>query len=202
MRPVDDGDGGAHADRNCRGVRARDAAAENEHVGGGHSGNAAKQHAAPALPLLERVRADLRRQPAGDFRHRRQQRQTALRVGHGFVGDVRRAGGDQVLRLRQIGGEMQIGEQNLPAMQLLPLLGQRFLDFDDHFSPGENLRRRVNELGAGASVFLIRGTGSDARAPFDDHAVPMINKFRDRRRRHSDAEFVVLDLLGNADKHE
>ena len=43
-----------------------------------------------ALLLLQAVRADLHRHAAGDLAHRRQQRQPAVRVGHGLVGDASR----------------------------------------------------------------------------------------------------------------
>ena len=78
---------------------------------GRHARHAAEQDAAPALRLFQRMRADLRRQAAGDFRHRRQQRQAAVGRGHRLVGDAGRAAGDEVARLREIGREMQIGEQ-------------------------------------------------------------------------------------------
>jgi hypothetical protein len=78
-RPVDDGDVGAHAERDRRGVGARNAAAEDDHFGRRHAGHAAEQNAAPARRLLQRMRADLRREAPRDFRHRRQQRQAAVR---------------------------------------------------------------------------------------------------------------------------
>ena len=74
---VDNRDMGAHADSDRRRMRARDAAAEDEHVGCRHARHAAEQNAAPALRFLERMRADLRRKAAGDLGHRRQQRQAA-----------------------------------------------------------------------------------------------------------------------------
>ena len=43
-----------------------------------HARHAAEQHAPTALRLLQRVRADLRREAAGDLGHRRQQRQAAI----------------------------------------------------------------------------------------------------------------------------
>ena len=88
---------------------------------GGTPGHAADQDAAPAIGLLEAVGADLRRHAAGDLRHRRQQRQRAVRARHRLVRDRRDAGRDQVLRLLGVGREMQIGEQDLPAPQLLAL---------------------------------------------------------------------------------
>ena len=82
-------------------MRAGNAAAEDDDVGRRHAGHAAEQHAAPAVLLFEAARADMRRHAAGDLRHRRQQRQRALRARHRLVGDGGDAGGDQIFGLRR-----------------------------------------------------------------------------------------------------
>ena len=46
------------------------------------------QHAAAALGPHQRVRADLRGEPAGDLAHRGQQRQRTVGQLHGLVGDA------------------------------------------------------------------------------------------------------------------
>ena len=51
----------------------------------------------------------LRRKPPGDFRHRRQQGQTAAAVCHRLVGDAGRAAGDQVATpIDQLGADHEI----------------------------------------------------------------------------------------------
>ncbi len=50
---------------------------------------------------------------------------------------------------------MQVGEQDLPALEQLALFGERLLDLHDHLGPGEDIGRRGGDLGAGAHVFLI-----------------------------------------------
>ena len=74
---VDHGDIGAHAERDRRRMAAHHSAAEDDHFGGRHARHAAEQNAAPARLALETMGTDLRREPAGDFRHRGQQRQAA-----------------------------------------------------------------------------------------------------------------------------
>ena len=96
---VDHRHGRAHAGAISAAWRAGDAAAEDHDVGRRHARHAAEQHAAAAVLLLEAAGADMRRHAAGDLRHRRQQRQRALRAGHGLVGDGDHAGGEQVLGL-------------------------------------------------------------------------------------------------------
>ena len=113
---IDDGHGRAHAGADEGRVTAGDTAAENDHVGRRHARHAAQQHAAPAVLLLQATRADVRRHAAGDLRHRREQRQRALRAGHGLVGDRGHARRHQVLGLLAVGREMQVGEQDLAGV--------------------------------------------------------------------------------------
>ena len=58
-RTVDHRDVGAQADGHLGRVRARDAAAEDDDLGGRHARHAAEQDAAAAVRLLQAVRADL-----------------------------------------------------------------------------------------------------------------------------------------------
>ena len=60
---VENGHVGAHACGDPRRVGAHHAAADHHDAGRTHAGHAAHQHAAPAIGLLERPRAHLRRQP-------------------------------------------------------------------------------------------------------------------------------------------
>ena len=56
---------------------------------GPDAGDAAEQHAAPAVLALEEVRADLGRHAPRDLAHRREQRQRAVGRLHGLVRDRR-----------------------------------------------------------------------------------------------------------------
>ena len=76
---VGDVDLGADADRDVRRLRARDAAADDEHLARGDPGDAAEQEPAPAERALEHERAGLGRDLARDLAHRREQRQAAAR---------------------------------------------------------------------------------------------------------------------------
>ena len=120
-RAVDDGDVGAEADRHLGRMQADDAAAEDDDLARQHAGHAAEQHAAAAIGLLQRGGAGLDRQAAGDFGHRRKQRQAAAIVGDGLVGDRRDARGQQAPGLVRIRREMQIGVEDLAVAQLRPI---------------------------------------------------------------------------------
>ena len=58
--------------------------------------------------------ADLHRHAARDFAHRLQQRQRTVARGHRLIGDAGRAGLHQAFRLRLVGGEVEVGEEDVP----------------------------------------------------------------------------------------
>ena len=140
QRPVDHRDIGLEPHRHARGVGAGDSATEDHHFGGRHAGHAAQQHAHAALLLLEAVRADLDRHAARDLAHGRQQRQTTARVRHGLVSDRGNALARQSLRLRLVGGEVQIGEEHLAVAQQRDLLRLRLLHLDHEIGLSEDCR--------------------------------------------------------------
>ena len=90
-RDVVDEDVGLHPDRDERGVHPDRAAADHHHGRRGHPGDAAEQDAPAAERLLEEEGAGLGGDLARDLAHRREQRQAALRVLDGLVGDAGRA---------------------------------------------------------------------------------------------------------------
>ena len=182
--------------------RADDAAAEDDDFGGRHARHAAEQNAAPARLALETMGTDLRRQPAGDFRHRREQRQAARGRGHRLVGDAGRPRGEEVGRLLGIGGEMQIGEQHLPAAQQFALAGLRLLHFHDQVAGRENRFGLVALQRPGRHIFGIGEARADTGAALDENLVPVVDELGHRGRRQSDAEFIVFDLFGYADAHQ
>ena len=95
---VDDGDVRAHADRDFGGIGADDAAAEDGHVRRRDAGDAAEQNAAAAVGTLQILRADLHGHASGDFAHGGEQRQRAVALDDGFVGDAGDAGIEQLIR--------------------------------------------------------------------------------------------------------
>ena len=108
---------------------------------GATPGTPPSSDALAAVRLLEQERAGLHGHAARDFAHRREQRQAAARRRHRLVGDADRVARDERLRLRGIGREMQVGEQDLPFAQHRAFGGLRLLHLDDHLGPREDLRR-------------------------------------------------------------
>ena len=84
-------------------------------LAGATPGHAAEQHAAAAVQLLEVLGAFLHRHAAGDFRHRRQQRQLARRQLDRLVRDAGRAAVDVRARQLLVGREVEVREDQLAA---------------------------------------------------------------------------------------
>ena len=78
----------AEAERDDRGVVADHAAADDDDVALRDARHAAEQEPAAAERLLEEVRAGLRREPARDLAHRREQRQPPVVRLDGLVRDA------------------------------------------------------------------------------------------------------------------
>src|SRR3989442_60783 len=151
-----------------------------------------------AARLLEAARADLDRHPARDFRHRREQRQSAARFRHRLVGDANGPGGGEIPDLRRVRREVQVGEQDMLLVQLPALLGLRFLDFDDQ------LRLGANVFDNSCPCLLIgRVGGADARsgAGLDDDLMAVRGHLVHRGRRQAAPVLVGLQLLRHPDDH-
>ena len=139
---VENRDVGVEAGGDLGRVGADDAAAEDRDVRRRHARHAAQQNAAAHLRPFEVLGPFLDAHAAGHFAHRREQRQAALVVGERLVGDGRGAAGEHRLGQLAVGGEVEVGEDRLPAADQRPLGGQRLLDLHDQVGLGEDLRRR------------------------------------------------------------
>ena len=192
---------GFEAHRHARGIGADDAAAEDHHARGRNTGDAAEQLPSPAGVHLETGGAGLDRHAAGDFAHRREQRQAAARIGDGLVGDADDARVEQRLGLRRIGREMEIGEERLAGLEQLDFLRLRLLHLHDHVGFGEHRGSVGKNARAGARVDRVGKIDGVRGVGFDEDGVTVRGEFAHGRGRHADAVFVVLDLLGNADLH-
>jgi len=82
--------------------------------------------------------------------------------------------------------------RNLAAPQQLALLGERLLDFHDHFRAGENLARRLDHPRARGDIFGVGQPRADPGRSLDQHLMPMVGQFGDRTGRQPDAKLVVL----------
>jgi hypothetical protein len=148
------------------------------------------------------VRADLDRHAAGDLAHRRQERQTAAHVGHRLVGDAGGARFDQPLGLRLVGGEVEIGEEDLALAQRRDLGSLRLLDLDDHVGGGEDCLGVGRDLGPGRPIGVVGKADPGAGAGLHHKLVAVMGELADAARDQADPVFVRLYLLRDTDQHD
>ncbi len=170
-------------------------------LAGQHAGDAAHEHAAAAERLLQVRRADLCGHAAGDLGHRGEQRQRAVGKLDRLVGDAHGAGAEEAHGLLVVGGEVQVGVEDLAGAQPLDLDRLRLLDLDDHVGASEDLVGGVDELGTGGDVLGVGERGAVAGGLLDENRVAVRDELARAARRHADAELVVLDLLGHSNDH-
>ena len=125
----------------------------------------------------------------------------AVVVAERFVGHRGRPGAEHGFGQRPVGGEVEIGEDDLAGPQLRQLGRLRLLDLHDHLRPGVNLVRAGNDLGPGLLVILVGQPGAEPRAGLDQHLVARPGQFLRSHGQHSHAVFVSLDLSGHCDDH-
>ena len=183
-------------------MRADDTAAKHHNFRRANAGDAAHQHATSAGRTAQRDGRGLDGQAAGDFAHRREQRQTAGGIGDGLIGDRGRAGLHQPAGLLRIGREMQIGEQDLVRLEPAILDRLRLLDLDDHLGLGEHGFRRGEDARAGLLVGRVVGEDAGAGAGLHQDLVTARGQLAHRTRHEPNPELIALDLCRNADAHD
>jgi hypothetical protein len=147
------------------------------------------------------MRADLNRHSPGDLAHRCQQRQPAANIGDRLVGDRDGAGAQQPLGLRRIGGEMQIGEQQLVLAQRADLIGLRLLDLDDQLGDSEYIGRPRQNTRAGGLIGAIVKANRRPGAALDDDLMPLMHELANAAGHQADPVLVGFYFLWYADQH-
>ena len=181
---------------------ADDTAAEHHDFGRANAGDAAHEHAASAGRAAQRNRGSLDGQTAGNLAHRRKQRQPAVRIGHGLIGDGRGARCHQAAGLLRIWREMKIGEENLVRLEPAILDRLRLLDLDDHLGLGEHGFSRRQDAGAGLLIGRVVGEDAGACAGLHHNLVPARGQLTHRARYEPNSELIAFDLSRNADAHD
>src|SRR5215472_12319292 len=145
--------------------------------------------------------ADLRCHSAGDFRHRHEKRQRALPGGYSFVGDRSHAARHQLLGLRSIRRQMQIGEEYLPARQFFALRREWLLYLHDQFGAAEYSVAIRRDLGPSALIIGVCESCTRSCASLDHDLMPLVGELTHSRGHNADAVFVVFDLPWHTDQH-
>ena len=120
---------------------------------------------------------DLTGEPAGDLAHGGQQRQVAIGVFDGFVSHAGRPGTDQSGGERRVGGEVKISKKNESFVQERELWFDRLFDFDQEVHVGPNLRRVVDDEGAGIQIGRVLEARTFAGPFFDQYRIAPAHQF-------------------------
>ena len=134
-----------------------------------HSGHARQKNTPAHLRTLQVFCPLLDAHPARDFAHGDQQRQSAVLVAEGFVSHGNASGVEQIFGQFPISGKMEISEHDLPAPQQRQFTRLRLFHLDDHFRAAVNFLGPGNHFGAMAEVILIKKSGAQTCARFDQH---------------------------------
>ena len=199
---VDDRDVRAHADSDAAGIRADSAAAEDDDVRLGRSGDAGKKDAPSAELLLKVLGAFLNGEPPRDLAHRHEKRKRVVLLLQRLIGDALYFAGEERVRLLLVRCEVKVGvqDQTLVEQGIFGLKG--LLDLDHHLGHFPDFRGIVDDHGACCRVFLVAEPGATSGPLLYIYFVPRGNVGAGVVRRNAYAEFVVLDLFGTADLHK
>ncbi len=119
----------------------------------------------------------------------------------GLVRYAHGAGAEEAHGLLVVGGEVQVGVEDLPGAQPLDLDRLRLLDLDDHVGASKDLIGGVDELCTGTEVLPVSERGTVAGGLLDENRVAVRDELARAARRHPHSELVVLDLLGHSNDH-
>ncbi len=120
-------------------------------------------------------RAGLHRHAAGHLAHRREEGQRALRLER-LVGDGVGAGLHEGFGQLAGRGEVEIGENDLAALDHRPLLRERLLDLHDHVGLRPDVGRVRADLRPSRLKRRVGDAGLDAGVRLDDHLVAAPNQ--------------------------
>jgi hypothetical protein len=137
---------------------------------------------------------------AGHLAHRCEQRQAPVCPLHRLVRDGDDPRAAQRRRERGHRGQVQIGEEDLPAAEPRILLFDRLLDLQDHLGGGPDLLDG-REPRADLRVLVVAKAAARARVPLDGHPVAGLHQRVHPGRRGGDPLFPRLDLPRHADEH-
>ena len=113
-RDVEDGDVCTHAHRHAHGIESDDAAADDDNLSRGDTRDATEENAAAAAHALEAASTGLDTQSASNLGHWSQQGKGAVRILNRLVGYAHHATVQQGIGLGAVGGEVQVGVEDLP----------------------------------------------------------------------------------------
>src|ERR1700675_4511097 len=97
---------------------------------------------------------------------------------------------------------MQIGEQGLPAAQLLAFGDLRLLDLHNEIGGRKDVLSALRDRRSRRLVVRILEADTRPGGALHQHLMSRIDELANARRHQSNAILVNLDLFGDADFHE
>jgi len=196
-----DRDLGTHTDGDTRGIHARYTATDHEDLCRRNTRDAPHQDTASTLSLFEAVSPGLRRHATGNLAHGRQERQTAMRAGYGFIGNCCAAGIYQTIRLRAIRSQVQIREKDLILAQHLALDGLRFFNLNNHIGGVEDALRIRSDLRSCFTIIVVGHANTVTCASLDQHGMAVMDQLANGEGNKPDPVLVIFDLCGHTYQH-
>ena len=198
---IDQRDASSHAEGDPRGIGADDAAAQDHDVAGRNAGNAAQQHAAASVFLLQIGRAHLHAHAAGDLAHGNQQRKRSGPVTHRLIGDARDMAGQQFVGEGARRRQVQVGKDRQSFAEVPVLLLDGLLDLDHHLGQPPYVVGGADDLCPGGLEVVVGHGAEFARVMLHQNGMPSRHKRVDARRSDADTALVVLQFLRYANNH-
>ena len=198
---IKDGDVGAEADCHLGRVGTDIAAAENDDVAALYAGHAAQKDATAAAVGFQHGGADLYCHTAGHFAHRGQQGQAAVSGLNRLVSDADDLPAQERLGLLGVGGEVQVGKQDLAFAQQLILGGKRLFDLDDHIGDIVNLPGRFQQLCTDGGILFIGKAAAEAGAFLHKNRMTCTDKSVGAGGGQGNAALLSFDLFGTTNTH-
>ena len=192
----------AHTDSDLAGVHANGTATEDNDVCLRSTRNTCEQDALTAELLFEILRAFLNGKTAGDLRHRSQTRQRTVLFLQCLVSNGLDLACDQCIGLLFVSSQVQICVEDEALSEQRIFLRKRLLDLDHHVHEVPDISGVIDQRRARIDVFIVRKTGTDARALFHVNMVAGRHIGFHVVRRQADAELIVLDLFYTTDLHK
>jgi hypothetical protein len=166
-----------------------------------HTRDTPEEDAEPALGSLEVLRAFLDRHAARDLTHGGEQGQLSRWQLDRLIGDRYGSGVDARLRQPIVGGEVEVGEEDLAAAHAGPLDLDGLLDLHDHLGASPDFLSAVYESRTGVRVEVIGESAAQPSTLFDHELMPGLCEHLCTCRRQRHTILVTLDLLRNTDQH-
>ena len=192
---------GAHTHCDPAGIHTHCAAAQDDHICLGCSGDAREQDSLAAETLLQVFRALLDGKTSGNLAHRRQAGKGTVLFLHCLICHSLHFSRQQGIRLGLVRRQMKICIQDQSVVEKRIFLFQRLFDLDHHFAGAPHICCLVDHRGTRLYIFLIRKAGACTGALLNQHFMARRDICAHIIRSKSHSEFIVFNFFHTSDLH-